>query len=178
MKNLLIFLILFTFLSPAHAATVYKWTDKEGVVNYTDDYGNILPGYRKQVEVKEFAPEESPPLLGSDLPPDISPQNKEEGKDRYGISEDYWRDRARPWNKQLKEATSNIEAIDSQIMEKVAGVSGRFLSRTQFNFFTSDLQYLREEKFKYEAQANEAKERLNKLAEEAKEAQADPEWIK
>ncbi len=177
MKKILILLILLV-ISPAEADTLYKWIDRVGVVNYTDDNSKIPPEYRKQVEVKQFTSEESPPLLGSDLPPEISLQNNEERRDRYGISEDYWRDRARPWNKQLKEATSNIEGIDSQIMEKVAGVSGRFLSHTQFNFFTSELQYLREAKFKYEAQANEAKEKLNKLAEEAKGAQADPEWIK
>jgi hypothetical protein len=178
MKNILIFLILFIFISAANAATVYKWIDRQGVVNYTDDYSKILPRYRKQVEVKEFTPERSSPSLTADLAPGIAPQNKEERRDRYGMSEDYWRDRARPWNKQLKEATSNIEAVDNQIEEKVAGLSGRFLSRTQINFFTSELQYLREEKSKYEAQANEAKEKLNELAEEAREAQANPEWIK
>jgi len=178
MKKASILLILFIFSSHAYAATAYKWVDREGVVNYTDDLGNVPPEYREKVEVEESVSERSTPLPTSSLPPEISPQTKEGGKDRYGMSADYWRDRARPLHQKLKEATANAESVESQIREKVAALSGRFLSPTQHNILTSQLQGLREQKMLYEAQANEAKEKLDKLAKEAEEAQADPEWIK
>jgi len=34
-KKVFILLILMVFISPAYAATIYKWVDKDGVVNYT-----------------------------------------------------------------------------------------------------------------------------------------------
>ena len=178
MKKVLMLLILLVFVSPAYATTAYKWVDKEGVVNYTDDYNSIPPEYQEKVEVEEFISEKSTPLPTPILPSEISPEAKEEGKDRYGMSADYWKDRARPLRQQLKEATANIETVDSQMAEKVAGLSGRFLSPTQHNILTSQLQGLREQKSLYEAQANDAREKLDKLAKEAEEAQADPEWIK
>ncbi|MGO9093434.1 MAG: DUF4124 domain-containing protein [bacterium] len=38
MKKLLILLVLLTFAAPAYGATIYKWVDEKGVINFTDDY--------------------------------------------------------------------------------------------------------------------------------------------
>jgi hypothetical protein len=49
MKKLLIILFVLIFASSA-SATVYKWVDEGGVVNFTDDYGQIPPHYRSKAE--------------------------------------------------------------------------------------------------------------------------------
>jgi hypothetical protein len=36
MKKVFIILILVVFISPAYAATFYKWVDEKGVVNFTE----------------------------------------------------------------------------------------------------------------------------------------------
>jgi len=94
------------------------------------------------------------------------------------MGEDYWRDRVRPLQNQLKEAQANIQSVDARIKGLSDGISGRFLSSTQRNMYTSQLQTLNEERARYEAQANEATEMLNKIAREAEETKADPAWLK
>jgi hypothetical protein len=52
MKKLLIFFFLLLCLSFASSASavIYKWVDKEGVVNFTDDESRVPSAYRGQVE--------------------------------------------------------------------------------------------------------------------------------
>lgn len=49
MRKLLFVLFLFIFASSA-SATIYRWIDKEGVVNFTDDEGKVPADYRDKVE--------------------------------------------------------------------------------------------------------------------------------
>ena len=47
----LIFILSFLFIFTSSAsATIYKWVDEKGVVNFTDDYSNVRPDYRNKVE--------------------------------------------------------------------------------------------------------------------------------
>ena len=65
MKKLLFVLFLFIFASSA-SATIYRWTDKEGVVNFTDDESKVPPNYRNKAEeikvskIKPPAPSQAP----------------------------------------------------------------------------------------------------------------------
>jgi hypothetical protein len=61
MRKALILLILFAFSVPAYGATVYKWVDEKGVVNFTDEYQKVPPIFRNRVETEEYL-EEEPPL--------------------------------------------------------------------------------------------------------------------
>jgi hypothetical protein len=49
MKKLLFILFVFIFASSA-SATVYKWADDGGVMNFTDDYSKVPPDYRNKAE--------------------------------------------------------------------------------------------------------------------------------
>ena len=49
MKKLLFILLIFVFASSAWA-TIYKWADREGVVNFSDDLSKVPPEYRNKVE--------------------------------------------------------------------------------------------------------------------------------
>ncbi len=178
MKMFLILLIVLTFTIPAYAATIYKWVDKDGVVNFTDDLSKVPPSYQDRVEVetrKDVREERVP-----SLPPAITPSRREEENrtDIYGRDETWWREKVRPWKERLKEATEKYEATQKRYTEKSDELSRRrFGSPTQYKMNIIELDKVREEKEKYEAQIAEAKEMLDKLSKEAEETRADPAWL-
>jgi hypothetical protein len=66
MKKVIFILLVFVFASSA-SATVYKWVDEAGVVNFTDDYSKVPPVYRESVEevgtprMERTVPSQAPP---------------------------------------------------------------------------------------------------------------------
>jgi hypothetical protein len=176
MKKSLIFLILLTFVSPAYAATTYKWVDEKGVLGFTDDPSIIPPEYRDQVSIEVM---EETPSVGLAVSPQATPQKIEEAKaDIYDLGETYWRERVRPWKDRLKEATENYERAQKKFMESAEALSQRrYGSRTQIKMNIIELDRLNMERMEFEVQIEEAKERLAKISNEARESGADPEWI-
>jgi len=178
MRMFSILLILLFFSLPAYSATVYKWVDKDGVVNFTDDLTKVPPPYRNQVEkeerkdVKEGVTPRSPQGANRESEP------TEINADNYGRDESWWRGKVRPWKEQLKEATEKYEAAEKKYTEKSDELSRRkFGSPTQYKMNIIELDKLREEKEKYQAKISEANEMLEKLSNEAKESKADPAWL-
>ena len=178
MRNFFILLILLIFSLPAYSATVYKWVDKEGVVNFTDDLSKVPPSYRDRVEVeerKDVKEKVTPP------PPQATTRGNEPEEikiDIYGRDESWWREKVRPWKEQLKEATEKYEVAEKKYTEKSDELSRRrFGSPTQYKMNIIELDKVREEKEKYQAQIAEANEMLEKLSKEAKETKADPAWL-
>jgi len=176
MGKMLILFILLIFISPAYAATTYKWIDEKGVVGFTDDFSIIPPAYRDQVSAEVM---EETPSAGIAASPQATPQKIEEGKTGiYGLDETYWRERVRPWKDQLQEATENYERVHKTFMESADVLSQRrYGSRTQVKMNIIELDRLNMERMGYGAQIEEAKERLEKISKEAREAKADPEWL-
>jgi len=176
MKKLLILLILLAFASPAYAATTYKWVDEKGVLGFTDDFTVIPPEYRDKVSMEVT---EETPSVGVAASPQATPQKIEEAKAGiYGPGETYWRERVRPWKDQLKEATDNYERVYKKFMESAEALSQRrYGSRTQIKMNIIELDRLNMERMGYEAQIEEAKEKLARISNEAKESGADPEWL-
>jgi hypothetical protein len=167
------------FAVPAYAATIYKWVDKDGVVNFTDAYEKVPPSYRDKVEVetrKDLQEErDSFPTQA------ITPSGKEEESrtDIYGRDEAWWHEKLRPWKERLKEATEKYDAVQKKFMEKSDElIQRRFGSRTQYKMTVIELDKIGEEKKKYEAQIAEANEMLEKLSKEAEESKANPDWLK
>jgi hypothetical protein len=176
MSKMLILLILLIFISPAYAVTTYKWVDKKGIVGFTDDFSIIPPEYRDKVTMEVM---EETPSVGVTASPRAAPQKKEEAKAGiYGLGETYWRDRVRPWKEQLKEATENYERVHKKFMESAEVLSQRrYGSRTQIKMNIIELDRLNVERMGYEAQIEEAREKLAKIYNEAEESGADPEWF-
>ena len=175
MRKIVIFLILLIFAVPAYATTVYKWVDKEGVVNYTDDINHVPQSYRDRVKREEFVEEKGTPAQVT-----TAKTNEEIKTDIYGRDETWWREKVRPWREQLKEATENYENTHKQYMEQSEGLSpynfGK-MSLTQYQMLSARLQILNAEIEKYQGQIAEANEMLSKLSQEAKETKADPTWL-
>lgn len=176
MTKILILLILLAFSSPGYAMTAYQWVDEKGVFGFTDDFSLVPPEYRDQVSIEIT---EETPSVGTSASPRAVPLRIEEAKtDIYGLGETYWRERVRPWKDQLKEATENYERAHKKFVESAEELSQRrYGSRTQIKMNIIELDRLNMERMGYEAQIEEAKEKLAKISNEAKESGADPEWI-
>ena len=180
MKKVFIFILalLWVFLSISYGDTIYKWVDKGGVVHFTDDYDKVPREYRNQVKTEDAG---EPQKVGTPAPSSsAASERKNEGKERdnYGQGEDYWRSRVLPWKKQLQEATENYENVKRRISDKIDDRSGRVLTPTQLNIARAESRQLLEERSKYEDQIKEAKDMLQKIAREAEEAKANPNWVK
>ena len=175
MKKLLILLILLIFAAPVHAATIYKWVDKEGGVHFTDDPSKVPPSYQNRVEteerkdVKEEVTPRSPQAVTREKEPE------EIKKDIYGCDETCWREKVRPWKAQLKEATENLEKLQKKYAEDQERL-GREGLMTRARYVDKANKYI-EDKKKYEAQIAEANQMLEKLSKEAEESKADPAWL-
>ena len=179
MKKLLICLTLLIFAAPGYAATIYKWVDKQGVVNFTDDISKVPPAYRNQIETEERkdAKEEEPP------PPPPPPSRagtrrsdpQKIKKDIAGRDATWWREKVRPWRDQLREATENLQKAQEKFSETTVELGRKGLvSRARYQ---EEANKFDEEKKKYEAQIAEANEMLEKLSREAEETKADPAWL-
>jgi len=175
MLKFIILLILLTFTTPAYAATIYKWVDKDGVVNYTDDYSQVPALYHGRVEALEFFTERVSPAQNRQTTSGI----KEEMRaDAYGRDETWWRGKVRPWKEQLKEATENYENVHKEFMEQAEGlVRVKFGSKTQYQMVSYALSQLTQKMEEYRAQIAKAEEMLGELSKEAEKANANPEWL-
>jgi uncharacterized protein YfcZ (UPF0381/DUF406 family) len=175
MRKFFILLILLAFAIPANAATIYKWVDEEGVVNFTDDYNHVPSSYRDRVEAKDNLTEGVVPAYTSDAPP----RERGEAKtDIYGRDETWWREKVQPWKEQLKEATENYENAYKEFIEQGEGlVRVKFGSKTQYQMGTYALPGLTQQLEEHRAQIAEAEDMLHKLSKEAEKAKANPEWL-
>ena len=170
-----ILFLLLVLLSISNAAVIYKWVDKNGSVNFTDDLNKVPPEYRDQVKTEEVRDSEK---IQSPAPGPASGQKTEgEKRDAKGMGEEYWRERVRPWKKQLKQAEEDYKNTNIKIDDALEVVKGRFLSKTQYNFKRQEVDRLMEERRVYEAKIKEADAMLAKIGKEAEEAKANPAWL-
>ena len=69
MKKLFLIFLILIFASSA-SATVYKWVDERGVVNFADDYSKVPPRFQNKVEemsVPKMRPSSSPATSGKTI---------------------------------------------------------------------------------------------------------------
>jgi hypothetical protein len=170
-----ILILLLVLSSISHAADIYKWVDKDGTVNFTDDLNKVPPEYRDQVKTEKVR--DSQKTETSTPGPASVQKTEEEKRDTQGRGEEYWRETVRPWKKQLKQAQEDYKNTNIKIDDALEAAKGRFLSKTQFNFKRAEVEKLMEERGVYEARIEEANKMLAKIGKEAEEAKADPAWL-
>jgi hypothetical protein len=178
MGKAILLLILLFFFSPSYGATIYQWVDNNGTYNFTDDYQKIPSAYRNQVHLKkmEDVPEMGPPALPS--APKAAPRKEEVKKDILGLGEEWWRDKVRPWEGQLGEASENYRAANQEFLnESDKLILRKYGSHQQFKSTILGMDRIREERAKYEAKVIEAEVMLQKISRDAEESKADPDWL-
>ena len=168
--------LLLVSVSISNGASIYKWVDKNGSVNFTDDLSKVPPEYQDQIQKEETGDIEKT-QTPSPAPASVR-KDKEERRDAKGMNEDYWRDRVRPWQKQLKQAQEDYNNTNIKIDDALEVFKNRFYSHTQYNLKRVEVERLMAERGTYEAKMKEANEMLAKIAKEAEEAKADPAWLK
>jgi hypothetical protein len=171
-----ILFLLLVLLSISNAAVIYKWVDKNGSVNFTDDIGKVPPEYRDQIQREEtnYIEKTQTP---SPAPASVK-KTEEEKRDVHGWGEQYWRETVRPYKEQLKQAQEDYNNTNIKIDDALEMVKGRFYSHTQYNLKRVEVERLMAERVTYEAKMKEANEMLAKIAKEAEEAKAEPTWLK
>jgi hypothetical protein len=177
-KVILLLLILLFFFSPCYGSTVYQWVDNNGTYNFTDDHEKIPFAYRNQVRVEKMEDLRAmaPPALPSTSK--AVPQKEKVKKDVFGLGEEWWREKERPWEGQLGEASENYQAANQEFLNKSDElILRKFGSHQQFKSTIIGMDGIRKERAKYEAKVIEAEEMLEKISREAKESQADPDWL-
>jgi len=178
MGKAILLLILLFFFSPSYGATIYQWVDNNGTYNFTDDYQKIPSVYRNQVHLKkmEDVPGMGPPAVPST--PKAAPRKEEVKKDIFGLGEEWWRDKVRPWEGQLGEASENYEVANQEFLnESDKLILRKFGSHQQFKSTIIGMDKIRDERAKYEAKVIEAEIMLQKISREAEESKADPAWL-
>ena len=174
-KKLICLLFLLAWTSSAYPATVYKWVDKEGVVNFTDDYEIVPRVYRNGIEVEEFLQEEGAPAPAHG----VAVKGKEEFKsDIYGEDGTRWREKVLSWKNRLNEATSNYEKARNGLLDEGKGlIWHRYGSKTQYQMVSAGLSGMSGRLEEFKEQIAEARGMLERLSKEAKESKADPAWL-
>ena len=177
-KVILLLLILLFFFSPCYGTTVYQWVDNNGTYNFTDDHEKIPLAYRNQVRVEKMEdfPAMAPPAPPST--PKAAPQKEEVKKDIFGHGEEWWREKERPWERQLGDASENYQAANQEFLnESDKLILRKFGSHQQFKSTIIGMENIREERAKYDTKVVEAEKMLEKISREAEESQADPAWL-
>ena len=199
MNKFFVLLIILMFPLSVSGWDLYTWVGRDGVVNFTDDYGNVPLAYRGTAEARKHVPEGESSAATLEIKGEgeegvrvdiygqsvkgqiIWPQErpKEVKVDLLGQDESYWRGKVRPWEERLEEATANYCGAQDQFMRKAEELSEmRFGSPTQYKMKIIELDEIKEDMLKHQAQMTEAKEALEKISKEAREARANPAWLK
>jgi hypothetical protein len=176
MVKVIVLLLSFVFISPSYGATIYHWVDKNGVVNFTDDYEKLPSEYRSQIHITVMDDAQVMESPGPASVPQTGPAREEARKAIPAQGEEWRGERGRAWETQLKEATENLKAAgEDSVGESENLVIRKYGSHQQFKSTILSLERIKEEETKYEAQIAEAKEMLKRFSGEAGESKSNPD---
>jgi len=103
----------------------------------------------------------------------------EKDTDIYGMGEEWWRDRVRPWKEKLEELKARYENAERIFLERGEDLSRRgFGNRHTIKAKILELDWANEDVLKYQDGIAENEEVLERISKDAEESRADPEWIK
>jgi hypothetical protein len=103
------------------------------------------------------------------------------GKDTdiYGMGEEWWKERVRPWKEKLEELKSRYENAERIFLERVEDLSKRgYGNRHTIKAKIIELDRANKEVLNYQAQMGENERELERISKDADESMADPHWLK
>lgn len=169
--RLLVAVALLLFALPVMAET-YKWVDKKGTVNFTDDYYSIPQKYRKKARLLgdvDAAPAETPDAKGEPLVKEEKKGGKKgveqpaEKKSTYGGRD------AEAWKGEYAKLNAQINATQEAINDRQAKLSDTSkMSRSQYLSIQYELKNL-------ESKLADLQGKLNSLNDAARKAGAPTE---
>jgi hypothetical protein len=108
-----------------------------------------------------------------------SVMGEEKATDIYGIGEDWWKDRVRPWKERRDELNTSYENAEKTFMEKAEDLSKRrYGNRHTIKAKIIELDRANKEALDYQAQIAENEGGLERISKDAEESKANPDWLK
>ena len=110
---------------------------------------------------------------------EVTPSKGEEIKtDIYGMGENWWGDRVRPWKENLKELNAGYGNEKEKFMGKATELSKRrYGNRHTIKASIIEFDQSNKEVLKYQAQIAESEEMLKRIFKDAEESRANPDWL-
>ena len=141
---------------------------------------NLLDEERMKYKAQfEEADEMLRKLLKADFWGAASVIGEEKATDIYGIGENWWRERVRPWKEKLEELNASYENAEKKFMEKAEDLSKRgYGNRHTIKAKIIELDRANKEALKYRAEIVENERELERISKDAEESKADPDWLK
>lgn len=141
---------------------------------------NLLNEERMKYKAQfEEADEMLRKLLKADFWGAASVMGEEKATDIYGIGENWWRERVRPWKEKLEELNASYENAEKKFMEKAEDLSKRgYGNRHTIKAKIIELDRANKEALKYRAEIVENERELERISKDAEESKADPDWLK
>ena len=104
---------------------------------------------------------------------------EENTTDIYGLGEDWWRDRVRPWKERLEKLNASYENAEKKFMGIAEDLSGRgFGNRHTIKAKIIELDRANQEVLNYRNEIAENEEALERISKDAEESKANPGWLK
>jgi len=108
-----------------------------------------------------------------------SVMEEQETTDIYGIGEDWWRERVRPWKERREELDARYENAEKKFMKQAEDLGKRgFGNRHTIKAKIIELDRANKEVLNYQAQVAENERGLERISTDAEESMADPDWLK
>lgn len=180
MKRIVSVLAMILFLSPPVMAETYTWTDKNGTVNFSDDYSNVPKQYRKKVlrhgdmDHATPAPAHTGPGDGQrqPVPPSVPETAKIDAAGTYSGNGLYDGRKAEAWQQEFRTRETEVKQLENQLVQleelikKPAGISQERMQGLPQEFRETQKRY------------NEALKVYNDLNAAANKAQLPAEFRK
>jgi Domain of unknown function (DUF4124) len=157
-------------------ATVYQWTDSQGVVHMTDDADKVPARYRKVMKVKEIDTGENilPATEPGTTVPSSGGANPQEGREGllYGGHDMKW------WVDSFREARGNLNDLNDQIVDKKKNLEELHRKRVLYQKPSDRVAYyeLLDQIAKDEEQVKVLQQKLLDLGSKADEAGVPQGW--
>jgi hypothetical protein len=164
------------FFATAVNAEFYRWVDRDGKENFTDDPTRVPPEYRDQ-SASPAVRQDRVSVAGKPAAAEAAVSVKERGgnehRDKNGRGEEWWRRRAENLRRELRDLQDEYDLVlkkEREQEEKQAQAAGRKKkSKTNYDH----------KKMQLEKKIAQAKRRLEaELPEEARKADAYPGWLR
>ena len=165
---------------------IYKWTDRQGDIHFTDNPSRIPSEHRSSVELERATPPPPLPTASDDaalaLPTDAAAPgdipSAPPAKDRLGRGADYWQQLAQHWFVQLQQHLQERDRLQL-LYNYTRHVASRTRDASDRGKIYADSTRLERAMAETEEQIKAAEAMLHTtLPLEARRLGANPEWLK
>lgn len=168
MRPVLLLAVCFLFFpAPAVSAEFYRWVDKDGKENFTNEPSKIPSEYRQQSSSVDVGSER---VSIGDKPAGAGSAKGTEHKDKNGRGEEWWRRRAGNLRQEIRDLEDEHALVLKKEQEQERKAGGK-KSKSRTNY--------EQKKMQLEKKITQARRRLEvDLPDEARKADAYPGWLR